>query len=508
MQQSNNALISLWPIRLLLILWGGFVALDYLFHHPYYVKALIEFRYWPLLFLLIFALGFAWFFLFRLSAEKQKKPGLKINGLSLYFLVLSLMLLVYGYYAVVNNLFSGSPVGHLAYFVAHTIMLHSFVFILLFMATVIGASVINSLKAYYSAASFYFIAMALGLSLMGIAAVVLGLFNLLYSWLLWLMLLGLAALRYKFILPFLKDLALKPVSIRMGWQGLLTTAVLFVFIAINALAAIKNFPVGFDGANLYLNTSKLIGEYRGLPAGGQAFNWSVIMSFGDLLFRKTAVSILLAHLSGILCLVAIYRIGRLFMAPENSLLGATIFYTAPYITFHNIVDEKVDLGFLFISLSTLLLLLEFHFRRTKNERPKLDKKILIGKKWTLSAGVFVWILAGWLTGFAFGIKYTALLNFIALFAYLGYYKAGRMAFIGFLSVAFGAVFLFRIDRFASINMDTISPFIITVLFIVSGLLILLFSFRKTFSKLKGIIIPDQLFLSTRITSVIYNLLPL
>jgi len=308
--------------------------------------------------------------------------------------------------------------------------------------------------------------------------------------------LGGLILSYKVLLPFLRSLLLESISFKLGWQGLLTASVLCVFIVVNSIGALKNFPVGFDGANLYMNISKLIVEYQALPEGGQAFNWSVIMSFGDLLFRNTAVSILISHYSGILCLIAVFRIARLFMPAEKALMAAAIFYIAPYISFHNIRDEKVDLGFLFISLSTLLLLLEYYLNsiKTKKEEVVSQPAHLLNLSFIkVGEPLFIWMLAGWLTGFAFGIKYIAILNYIGLIAYLCYTKVGKMTYTGFLGLALGGVFLLRIDRFAGIDLGDISPLLIAAVFILPSVVVLFYSLRKSERGFRKILLPGLVF---------------
>ncbi len=492
MQSAKTSFLHLWPSRVILILWGLFVLLDYLFHHSYYEKALLESKYWGLMVILVLVMGGAWFLLFRSPAETKRKIGLKINGLGLYGLLLFIMTLIFGYYSSANNLFTASPAEHIFYFAGHTAMLHLFVFLIFLMAYAFGSLVMKPLKPYIYGVSLKIISLAVGLSIIGLLTVILGCFNLLHFWILWPLLLSATVLQYKSILPFLKVLFIKRISMNLGWQGLLVALVLFIFIAINAIGAIKIFPTGFDGGNLYMNTSKLIGEYHGLPEGGQAFNWSVIMSFGILLFGNSAVSILLSHLAGILCLIAVFRIAKLFMSADKSLLAATLFYISPYISFHNFKDEKVDLGFLFISLSVLLLLLEFHFNRKKN-KPDADLQLINWKGFKLPAHLFVWILAGWLTGYAFGIKYIALLNFIALMGYLCYLKAGRIAFAGAVLTALGGVFLIRVDRFAAIDLGTISPLVIAAIFLMIGLGVSAFSFKNAPSNFKKIFQPALLF---------------
>ncbi|MEO1261265.1 MAG: hypothetical protein AAFZ15_20850 [Bacteroidota bacterium] len=229
-----------------------------------------------------------------------------------------------------------------------------------------------------------------------------------------------------------------------------------------------------------MNITKLIGEYQALPAGGQAYNWSVLMSTGNLLFGHMTVAILLANLIGFYCFLAVYRIARLFVSCSSALLAGVIFYITPELAYHNYVDEKVDLGFLFISLCTLLLLLEFY--KNKQKRTNLSPLIKIGS-FSLSDEMAVWILVGWLTGFAFGIKYSALFNIIALTTFVFYKNGGRFAFIGSLLLAFSSLFLLGIHQFAGLELNGTSPFLLGSILFIPGVALIGRVYRHSFSRL-------------------------
>ena len=113
-----------------------------------------------------------------------------------------------------------------------------------------------------------------------------------------------------------------------------------------------------------------------------AFNWSVMMSMGSLLFGNITVTILLSNLIGFYCVIAIYHIARLFVSPSNALLAGAIFYSAPVVTFHNYIDEKVDLALLYVSLCTVLLLLDY-FRAIRVKKTEPNNTALVRDKTTL-----------------------------------------------------------------------------------------------------------------------------
>ncbi|MCP3930747.1 MAG: hypothetical protein GY705_16790 [Bacteroidetes bacterium] len=464
----NKHQIIIFPI-LLSLGWLTVIVMDYLFHHPYYTQGISQFSYWGLLAILS-VVSFAGYYFSR-----------TFNGIKAYLFLLLFMNIILAWYGIANGLFESNPLVHLLYFSGFVIMLHAAVLYIVVVGYAIGDILLRPFASYFSESSQKIIAIALGLSLMGFILVVLGLINGLRPWILWPVFILATAFQYRSIGRFLKGLFFSPwPKDKLKTEGFLAGTLLMIFAAVNCIGAIKAFPIGFDGSALYMNTTKLISEYQALPEGGQAFNWSVIMSLGNLLFGSTTVSILLSHLAGLICLPVIYRIARLFVAPGNALLAAALFYTAPAITFHNFFDEKVDLGFLFISLSTLLFLLEFFLKKRKENTLKTQQfPIKIGSL-VLSTDLLLWIYAGWLTGFAFGIKYIALFNGIALVVLLFYKKGGRMAFLGSLVAVLSFIFYLGIYRFAGFELEGMSPVFLGSLLFIPGMALMWWSFRQSY----------------------------
>lgn len=509
---AKRYLANLLPI-LVSLGWFIIIVPDYLFHHPYYTQGISQFRYWGLLAVLSILLGALYFFFGGIRDQGIKSQTATVNGFKIYLLFLLIANIILAWYGISNGLFESNPVARLLYFTGFMVLLHAAVLYVAVLGYAIGAillrpfagytdvkvawpskpvlntvytdrsglgkSQIPSRHVYLSASSYQLIAIALGLSGMGFVLVVLGLLNGLTPWILWPLAVLATAFQHRSIGRFLRALFLSPVPTnKLGIQGFLAGALLIVFAAVNCIGAVKAFPAGFDGAALYMNTTKLIAEYHALPEGGQAFNWPAVMSLGNLLFGSTAVAILLSHLAGIFCLAAVYRIARLFVSPGNALLATALFYTAPFITFHSYYDEKVDLGFLFISLSTLLLLLEYFLKNGK-ERTLSERRFILktGRiEWT--PDLLIWIYAGWLTGFAFGIKYTALFNGIALLSYLFYRRGGRYAFFGSLIMAVSFVFLLGVYRFANVELVGITPTLLAGLLSIPGMALLGWAFRR------------------------------
>ncbi|MCB0565057.1 MAG: hypothetical protein KDD01_11835 [Phaeodactylibacter sp.] len=476
---AKRYLANLLPI-LVSLGWFIIIVPDYLFHHPYYTQGISPFKYWGLLAVLSILLGALYFFFGGVRNQGVKSQTATVNGFKIYLLFLLITNIILAWYGISNGLFESNPMARLLYFTGFMVLLHAAVLYIAVLGYAIGAILLQPFAEYLSGSSYKLIAIALGLSGMGFALVILGLLNLLTPWVLWPLAILITAWRFRSISFFIKGLFLTPVSIgKLKPQGVLAAALLLVFAAVNGIGAVKAFPTGFDGAALYMNTTKLIAEYHALPKGGQAFNWPSVMSLGNLLFGSTAVSILLSHLAGIFCLAAVYHIARLYVSPGNALLATALFYTAPFITFHSYYDEKVDLGFLFISLSTLLLLLEYFLKKGKEHTLSERRFIIKTGRLTWPPDLLIWIYAGWLTGFAFGIKYTALFNGIALLSYLFYRRGGRYAFFGSLITALSFVFLLGVHRFANVELADTSPFLLAGMLFVPGMALLWWAFRQS-----------------------------
>ncbi len=482
-------------LMLLCLVWFGMIVSDYLFHHPYYTQGIARFRYLGLLGSLGAILCGGYFFFFAIPFRKSKEAEAKINGIKVYLLFLLLLNCIVTWYGISNKLFESNLLTALLYFNGFNLLLHLAVYYMVALGYTIGELLLRPFAPYLSGFSYKLVSISLGWSLLVFAMVLLGVLQILTPWVLWPLIGLISLLRYRSIWLFSKSVVWDALPTwRPKIQGLLAVAILLVFTAVNAVGAIKAFPIGFDGTGLYLNITQLISDYHALPAGGQAFNWSVMMSLGELLFDSTSIAILLSSLIGVFCFLAVYGIARLFTSTSHSLLAAAIFYTAPFITFHNMYDEKIDLGFLFVSLSTLLLLLAF-YKNKSFAKEKETNQITVGN-WSFQLEPLIWVYTGWLTGFAFGIKYTALFNGIALVGVLFYKRHGGYAFLGSLLSALSLIFLSGMYRFANIELDQSSPWLLFGLLFLPGLGLLGWAFRKQWSMLRQTTSLASLFLLT------------
>jgi hypothetical protein len=479
---SNISIPNRWLFIVFSILWFVLIFFTYWGYHPYYSLSLgkgvnLDIA---LVSLLLCGGAGAWLLL-----PGKKKEGRSYNGLMLYAFVLLLQTVIIAIYGSKQNLFPNGMIAGIGYFIGFSILMHAAIFIILLLHFAIGYPIMKKLGPWYGKTSIRLLSIVLGISILGVIMVIIGQLNLLYGAVLWG--LGLLAIgwQYKAVIALLKDVLWKPYKRKnVSWPWLLPSFVLMIAIAVNGIAAIKVFPLGFDGSALYMNISRLISDYHALPAGGQAYNWSVFMSLGQLLFGKMSLAIMLGHFSGILAILVLFRIGRLFMPAPAAWLAAALLYLSPAYNFHLTLDEKVDLGFLLITLGTLLLLIEYQVKLGSKKPPAPGQTIFSVGKISINESMAIWLLAGWLSGYAFGIKYTGIMSIFAFLTYLVYQKAGTKAGTGMLAALVSILFIGGIYRFGYIELGTASPLILGLVAAVVAAVLLFLAFRRQANTLR------------------------
>ncbi|MCB0554666.1 MAG: hypothetical protein KDD02_14045 [Phaeodactylibacter sp.] len=474
--------------------WFVLVFVSYWAFHPYYSVAVGRFPNLDMAIAIFLLCGGAWAALAFLPARKKSKNGRAVNGLAIYGFILFLQLVAFGIYGSRNRLFDYGMGAALMYFLVFNLLLHGAVFLIVLLHYALGNLIMQRLSPWYARDSQKVLSLAVGVSLSGFVLVLLGLAGLLYGWLIWILVAGLLAWQWRASLVFVQGLLWKP-TLRLPnskW-GAIPVFLLLGTIAVNNIAAIKLFPIGFDGAGLYMNTAHLISDYHGLPAGGQAFNWQVFLSLGELLFGQAPIAILLSHFSVFFCLFALYRLSRLFMGRGAAWLVAALLYLNPAVSFHVVVDEKIDLGFLFITLSILLLVLEYPVRLAGKKPAPPNQTIFRLSRWAVPESALIWALAGWLAGYAFGIKYTGLISILALVTYAAYQQMGAKTAVGLFALLTGLIFPLGVYKFGYLELGNTSPWAFAGLGVLIGLPLLLWGGRGQWTLWKPLSIRMALF---------------
>jgi hypothetical protein len=460
---SNKGMTSVanrWLWIAFSLIWFVLVGVSYWAFHPYYSVALGQFPNLGMAVPLLLVTSAAWAGLVFWPGRQKAKGSRAVSGLALYGFILLLQLIALGIYSSKQQLFGHSTLAALGYFLGYNLLLHGAIFLIVLIHYLIGNRVLQRLSPWYARDTQRVLSLAVGISISGFVLVLLGLAGLLHGWLLWALAAGLIIWQRQPAWAFARDLLWKA-NLRPpeGRWGLLPVMLLLIAIAVNNIAAIKLFPVGFDGSALYMNTTNLISDYHALPKGGQAFNWQIFLSLGDLLFGQMSISILLSHFAVFFSLFALYRLSRLFMSRSASWLVVAMLYLNPAVSFHLVVDEKIDLGFLFITLSMLLLVLEYGVRlKGKASAPENQVLFQLGP-WAINEQVLVLALAGWLSGYAFGVKYTGLISILAMLVYLVYREAGTKAGLAALALLLGLLFPLRVYEFGYLELDGASPWL-------------------------------------------------
>jgi hypothetical protein len=360
---------------------------------------------------------------------------------------------------------------------------------------------------------------AIGLGIISIVSLlfILGTVGLLSGWLLWPLFGILIALSWRSVWQFLRMTLWRtiPTTNNLNALGLSSFYLLLIFIAINFAQVARPFPIGFDAITYYVNLSSLIGEYQSLVQGFGAYNWSLFMSLGYLLFDKTAITLSLSFSGGILALLVLFQVSRRWLDVNFSLLILLLFYTLPMISWLSYRDMKVDMGLLFYALLIVLLTFEWLAptqkvkkekkpgkkpKRTAGQKPRSETAPLLEKAriWLSERqppalkGHTILILIGIMIGFSVGIKFSALIVLLSFLPIIAYAQGNRYAFLASLCIVLFLVLLARFDAQAALRSLHLWANLLQWLLGIAGIAILIYLFlrqREIFSRvLKSTII--------------------
>lgn len=416
-----------------LVIWALWIFINYFIHHPAYYYALADAPYPRLIFLLgIFCTGL--FFLHR-------SLKFKIRGWQVYSFMLLSMLMIFHAFAQEASIYDGSALARMFYFLLNTLLLHLGGLFIFSLCCIAGIKLLKPFEPILNLHHKNILGLSLGMAIITLFLFLLAALGFLINWLVIGGAILLVLWQRKAFLDFIKYIFWRPILENTTTWGFPLLALVSIFISLNLVGAIKVFPLGFDGAILYQNTSKLLWESQALLKGGQAYNWSLFTSIGPLLFGKMSYSIFLSHAACILCAWALYHLSRIFLSTKYAWLAIAIFFTLPAINFHSFVDEKVDLAFLFISLSILILLVKY------------GQHIAFNYGQSNKESLYFMSLLGFLTAYAMGVKYTAVFLVISLLCIFTYHWAGIKGFIGTLLLGIALLFLGNVNSVGYLDID-------------------------------------------------------
>jgi hypothetical protein len=423
------------------IFWVGFIFFDYLQKHPKYDIRFTNFEFWNLY---ILVLGHAILGGLAYHFFKSKIAGLVRGGL----LIIPGLILVCITFDVALNKGTAVPakMSEIFFVLGNYLRVALQIFFIILAAFSLGSWVIDKSKISIKPASKTSVSIATGLMLIVMAAFFIGVVKGLYWFTLGPLLIGCIALNHKNTLAFLRRISLQKLkpSKELSFIGAASFLLLLFLIQINLLQNISPFPKGWDSLSLYVKLPTIINDYHGLVRGYQPYNWSLLMSFGMILFNSMETVLGLSYVGGILCLAGLYAIGKDILKMNQNYIFLTLacFYLIPSVGFQSFQEQKVDLGLLFIVLSIVILL--FHWIKDRQKNIKSDENAYTSLSIKSLANPYI-LFMGLLTGFAFGIKLTTLFTYFSVICVIWFIEFGYLGFLGSSMLCLFAILLVKLD---------------------------------------------------------------
>jgi len=446
--------VGSWITTIVIIVWALLISIDYWQKHPFQFYAFERFGYYPVL-LAICGLGVG------LSALVLYRPQIRrfVNGLSLFAIGL-VLLMGYTVAFVELQLYPDGVPNQASYTTTLGTIIQSFLysFFIFISCYVAGKLVLDQLKLDIRKRHQDITALATGIMVVVTYLFFTGVIGQLAWYTITPLFVGVLALGWKHALDFLHRFWWKPLPIskEINWMGCLSFFVLFWVVILNFYQILTPMPTGSDAYILYVNVPGLIAENKGLISGYQPYNWSLFMSLGYALYGKTSIALVLSYMGGVLSLFAAFQLGRswLKLDANHLYLALLLFYLLPTITHQSFRELKIDLGLLFMLLSTVLLFLDFH----RSVFVKSSDKIIP-----------YLALLGLMTGFGMGIKLTALFFFFALLSALWFVQHQWRGYIALCSLMIFALLLVRFDDIGGLRQYHLSANYVMIAMLLLGL---------------------------------------
>jgi hypothetical protein len=433
-----------------IVLWVSIIFSEFWHYDPGYSKSLKLFQYYDLLGI-IFGIGFGFIWLLKKNKNKSFKY---INGLNVFFgLLLLNCISISFFYGKISNIdlhFFGL-LSHLWQF----IVVAFYVFLVYLVIRLLGVLFTSSLPLRVEEKDLPIIQIAIGLLILTSILFFLGTIGMLYGFVLIPISVTVLALYWRQTIQVIRNTCLTTIKIpkELNAIGVFSFLILSLFLVLNFVLIIRPFPMGSDALNLYVNLPSLLSKNHSLVQGNQPYNWSLFMSVGSVVFDRIDVVLALSYLGGLLSLFALFRISRKWLDVNYSAFVLLLFYSTPMINFLSYLDMKIDMGLLFITLTTLLLYYNWAVPINNAKKTTLVKGIGLVK-----ANAFftkripdilkqnhLLVIIGLLVGYGFGVKMTVLFFFFALHCSIWYLKGGKLTFLASFVLCFATVFLLKLD---------------------------------------------------------------
>ncbi len=449
--------------------WFVVILTEYWQNNPDYENAFKYFQYSNLLVFFLLVGG-----LVSWGMSKFKKQSIKfVNGSTIFIGLLILdvisVLFFYNKYPAITPSVPG-----LFMHLMHLVGVSLAIFSIYLVARVLGEMLIFIFPLKIAKSDLPLIQTVVGISVMTFLLFFLGIFGCLTTWIVTPLLLLIIVINLRSSIRIVQSTFFKPLELTkdLNVLGIFSFLFLGLFLIVDFVHLLRPFPTGSDSIRIYVNLPKLIGDYNALVAGHQPYNWSLFMSYGTVVFRRIDVTLGLSFLGGFLSLGALFQLSRKWLTVNQSALCLLLFGSLPMTNFLWYKDVKIDMGLLFVMLCILLLFYNWIIppKEGKKKNPLVNKKRAKSKKsktpkivqipsWLTNAKSFfssriptilkehrLLVLMGFLAGFAFGIKLTALFFLFALISVIWYKEAGFPAFLAAFFILFGILFLLKLDE--------------------------------------------------------------
>jgi len=503
MKNSFTSKIYLGFIILFSICWIGFITLDYFQKHPNYGIDIKAFRFYGTLCFNFFICGAI---TFGYSKFPEKFSGLS-KGISIYLFVLAMISITfYSANSAAANLIKATDLSlsGILHMQGMFIKVSFFLFSILLSCYAAGNLFCRTLKISFQKKSKDIIQTGLGIMLVVMIAFFIGAVKGLYWFVLGPVLLLIIGLNWKESLAFSKKMIWDKIKVSKQLNPLGVFCFLFLsyLIGMNLLQNLTPWPKGWDSLSLYVNLPQLINEYHALVKGFQPYNWSLFMSFGLVLFNSIETTLSLAFMGGVLCLFAMYPIARntLKLDANYSLLAMLTFYLIPTVGFQSFLEQKVDLGLLFVILIIVNIILTWSKHKQKERKVAADNTTTEAGLPIKKASLTYLVLAGLLTGFAFGIKLTTLFSFFGIVGIIWFLNLGSLAFLGISLLAIFGILLVKLDDMSGMRQYHLTADIVQWFLLVAGIAIIGFVSLKNrkglFDSIKQTVIYGAFFVLT------------
>ncbi len=426
---------------LLSVLGVILVAITYWFFHPVYARNFSELpnaKLAVILISLLISIGL------YLNSAKRDIRGWKIYALIFALQFISLSVYIRSTEGIILTMKDILP------FMAYSFILQAIFVLILLIMFGLGDWAVKKLDKDISDNSTPMLAVVIGIALFSIPLFFLGIAGLLTWWSLWPLLAIIFVWRIKTIVQGIKQLLFHKITYSPGsYVQVLSVLGILLFISISFIRSVKLFPLGFDGVSVYMNISHLIATSSELPSGFSAFNWSLFMAIGEILTGWESMSIAISHFIVVPVILYLTYFAKEVFNLKYYWLPSLIFLLIPATGYHILLDEKIDLGFLFVVLGIIhlsYLLWKPKIQDSRNNVNKTDWKALA--------------LLGLLLGYAIGIKYLGFFVAISV-ASMWLYSIGGWRIVAGLSLtAVGFFFFTGAYRLAYLELGQNSPYLI------------------------------------------------